>query len=81
MSLRSVKIHQYVPKPVPAAKKNKSDIPEEIGPEVSTPDLWEAMSCLSGDDEEVVSNDVGMVSWDRMGVLMRTAEYCAKGGL
>lgn len=49
--------------------------------QVSTPGLWEAMSCVEDDESSVstatLSSDAGFVEWERMDVLMDSYEYRA----
>lgn len=50
------------------------------GEVLSTPDIWEAMSCIDEAEQEEDEaadclQDAGVVSWDRMDVLMASYEY------
>ena len=49
---------------------------------LSTPALWEVMSAIDDDEDMdiVDQSDAGLVSWDRMDVLMKSFEYSAPSG-
>lgn len=65
-------------KPGALTSYNEETQPLPAGTVLNTPDIWEAMSTVGDDDDlghVAASSDSGLVSWDRMDVLMDSYEY------